>query len=91
MTIGVLDWRNKSSDELMRPIKKPVAVTPSDAVDLADGWCSAFCIAVAGAVKITDILGNDVTLTLPAGWHPVGARRIWAAGTTATGITAGYN
>lgn len=89
--VAVNDWRNKNAIELTSPIKKAVPVTPSDTVDLVDGWCSAFCIAVAGTIKITDILGNAVTLTLPAGWHPVGAQRIWSTGTTATGITAGYN
>ena len=86
-----LDFRTKSAAQLIQPIRKPVAVTPSDSVDLTDGYCSAICIAVAGDLKITDIEGNAVTLTLPVGWHPIGAQRIWATGTTATGITAGYN
>ena len=67
------------------------AVTPSDTVDLPDGFCRALHLSADGAVKITDLYGNEVTLSLKAGVNLyVGAVRVWATGTAAVDITACY-
>lgn len=62
-------------------------VVPDDNADLAVNT-RALCLAVGGTVKLNKLDGSAVTLTLPAGVIPIRVRRIWSAGTTATGITA---
>ena len=63
------------------------AVTPNDSTDLPLA-ARFLIIGVAGNVKITTIDGSVLTLAAPAGIFPVTAVRVWATGTTATGITA---
>ena len=68
-----------------------VAVTPSDTVDLPDGPCRGIHCNVAGDVKMTDLAGNAVVMTLLAGVpYAYACTRIWSTGTTATGIRALY-
>lgn len=74
---------------IIAPADYGVVVAPNDAVDLVDA-SRALLIAVAGDVKMTLAGGQTLTVTLPAGWHPIRAVRIWATGTTATGISAWY-
>jgi hypothetical protein len=62
-------------------------VTPSDTVDLPI-ITRAITLAVGGVVKCTKLNGLTETPTWPAGVIPVRVSRIWATGTTATGITA---
>jgi hypothetical protein len=69
-------------------------VTPSDTDDLAVA-CTALLISVDGALKV-DLEGasggSPVTLTFPTGTFPVKTfiplrvRRVYATGTSATGI-----
>lgn len=65
-------------------------VTPDDANDLAQP--SYISIAAVGDVKVTTLGGE--TLVIPSGTIPVGkilelwVKRVWATGTTATGIVA---
>ncbi len=77
---------------LVNPIQSIVSITTSDSVDLAPAPCRAIFVGVAGDVKITTRAGEDVTLVnVAAGvWHPMQATRIWATGTDATDIFAGY-
>jgi hypothetical protein len=64
-------------------------ITPNDSTDLTFS-IRTLNVAEAGAVRILDLAGNEVTLTVAAGAQfPVQARRIFATGTTATGIVAG--
>jgi hypothetical protein len=71
------------------PASGSIAVTPDDNNNLAFS-CRAISIGgVAGTVKWTG--WDDVVYTtkiLPVGTHPMLAKRIWSAGTTATEITA---
>ena len=62
-----------------------VAVTPSDTVDQ---FYDTLYVGGAGAVKVMTSRGNQVTLTaVPAGTRlPLRVRRVYATGTTATGI-----
>ena len=69
-------------------------VTPNDSTDLPDGPCRALWCAVSGTLRITTRGGTTLNFTaaeFPAGkmflW---GAKRVHAAGTTATGIKAVY-
>ncbi len=74
------------------PIRSIVSITTSDTVDMVTGPCRSVYVGVAGNLKITTPSGEDVTLVgLAAGiWHPFMAVRIWATGSTATDIFAGY-
>jgi len=51
----------------------------------------AILVDVAGNVKVTFLDGTTDTVALIAGvWHLMQVNVIWATGTTATGIHAGY-
>ncbi len=65
-------------------------VTTSDSAILP--ITRAIYVGVAGTVKVTYGTGITDTLTnLAAGvWHPMQVSVIWATGTTATDIHAGY-
>lgn len=62
-------------------------VTPDDAVDLRND-ARLLMVSVGGTVHVTKVDGTEVTITVPAGVVPGAVRRVWATGTTATGITA---
>ena len=65
--------------------------TQSDVADFTDGvFTRAICLNVGGALKVRRPDNTDVTLTLPSGWHPIQAIRIWTTGTSATGITVAF-
>lgn len=73
-------------ESLSSPPSHIVAVTPDDANDLA---VSSRCInvATAGDVQVTTINGETGVIHIAAGVvFPIRASRIWATGTTATGI-----
>lgn len=80
-----------NSPGLTSPLTTLTAVTPNDSADLV-ATSKAIYVGVSGDVKLTDADGNVTTLTsLAAGvFHPVRAARIWATGTSATNIVAGY-
>lgn len=72
------------------PILYSEAVTPDDANDLTTP-ARALLVGVAGDVQVTYENGKSDTVYLSAGmWHPMYVRRVWASGTSATGIHAGY-
>jgi hypothetical protein len=69
-----------------------IAVTPNDAADLAQ-YALALWVNVAGNVVVVDVDQNTDATTrtytaLPQGVHRIRARRVFATGTTATGIEA---
>lgn len=71
---------------LESPASRLAAVTPSDSVDLAV-TSRAINVAAAGNVRVTTSGGDTVTVHIAAGIaFPVRAQRIWATGTTATGL-----
>jgi hypothetical protein len=74
------------------PVARIVAVTPNDSADLANGPSRGLYLGTGGDVVLQDTTGTQVTLSNMAGGvcHPIGARRILATGTTATGIRALY-
>ncbi len=70
------------------PITGAFAVTPADGTDLAEVTVNLY-IGTAGAAKLTMYDGSVVTYAaLAAGRHPLRVKRVWATGTTATGIVA---
>jgi hypothetical protein len=65
-----------------------VAVVTNDAVDLAVIALGLF-VTAAGNVKVTMADGTIVTFSsLASQYHPIVVKRVWATGTTSTGIIA---
>ena len=63
-------------------------VTPNDSADLARD-IRGLNVVNAGPVKVTTTAGTDLTVFVAAGIaFPLLIRRVWATGTTATGIVA---
>lgn len=64
-------------------------VTPNDSADLST-TARALYIKTGGDIKVTTAGGNTVTFeSYPSGtWLPVRAARVFASGTTASGIVA---
>jgi hypothetical protein len=62
-------------------------ITPNDGADLPNP-VRGVLVGVSGDLKLDDFAGNTVTLkALVAGViHPIGAKRIYSTGTTATDI-----
>lgn len=65
-----------------------VPVVPSDVLDLPSASTGGLLIAVAGNLAVTLLSGATTLITVPAGWIPLAVTRVWATGTTATGITS---
>jgi hypothetical protein len=63
-------------------------VTPSDSSGLL-GVTQYISLGAAGTITV-DMFGGqkNVTLTLPAGLYPLAVTKVYATGTTATGICA---
>ncbi|MFK7752141.1 MAG: hypothetical protein AB8B51_06290 [Sedimentitalea sp.] len=68
------------------PIEQAETIVPSDSTDLTR-ITRALNVANSGYVHVTTKTGTDVTLFLGAGTiFPVRVSRVWATGTTASGI-----
>ena len=66
-------------------------VTPNDGADLPDGVCRALQIGVAGDVKVLAEGDTDpIVVPVQAGTWDCWVRKVFATGTTATGIVAMY-
>ena len=75
------------STGLDSPPARLAEIAPSDTEDLPRPT-RAINVAGAGLVRVTTIEGDTGTLYIAAGLaFPLRARRIWATGTDATGIT----
>lgn len=65
-------------------------VVPDDDADLAH-VATALNVATPGAVRVTTRAGDVIDVFVAAGSvFPLRVRRVWATGTTATGIRALY-
>jgi hypothetical protein len=73
------------------PATNAFAVTPHDTNELASHTRGIY-VGVTGNVKVTTINGDAVTFVgLASGViHPIMAKIIWSAGTTATSIVGVY-
>lgn len=73
-------------DTLSAPASDVEEITPSDSTDLAH-VTKALNAATAGAVRVTTDSGTVTDVFLAAGAvFPLRVRRVWATGTTATGL-----
>lgn len=74
----------------MRELQSAVAITPSDSVNLVNPTL-AILATVGGAIKVDMFVSGTVTITLLTGVvYYIRAKKIYATGTAATGITAFY-
>ena len=72
---------------LESPASRVLEITPSDAADLPMA-SRAINVAQSGLVQVTTVSGSTGSVYIAAGVaFPVRATRIWATGTTASGIT----
>ncbi|MCT8160783.1 hypothetical protein [Pseudoruegeria sp. SHC-113] len=71
---------------LESPLTAIEEITPDDAGDLAY-VTRAVNVATSGTLHVTTVDGSTATLFLAAGGaFPIRVRRVWASGTSATGI-----
>lgn len=71
---------------LESPASRIYEITPDDGADLAIA-SRAINVAESGAVRVTTTGGTTATVYVAAGIpFPVRATRVWATGTTATGL-----
>lgn len=59
--------------------------TPNDSADLPE-VTRGLIVGTGGDVRLTDPDGVTDTFALSAGVYPVRVKRVWATGTTATGL-----
>jgi len=72
---------------VLGPASNAAEITPNDSTDI--GHVSrALYVGAGGTMKVTMRGGQSVTITVEAGLHPLAVSRVWATGTTATGIVA---
>ncbi len=65
-------------------------ITPNDSIDLGSE-SRAINVAASGLVQVTTVGGSVGSVFVVAGvLFPLRIRRVWATGTTATGIRALY-
>lgn len=66
-------------------------ITPADS-DLVGGVARGIYIDVAGTVKVTTAAGTVTTYSnlIVGAWHGMMISRVWATGTTASGIKVAY-
>ncbi len=84
------DFFASYSPSLESPASHVFAVTPSDTVDLPVA-CRALNVASEGIVRVTTVGGDTASIAMAAGTpFPIRCTRVWATGTTATGIVALY-
>lgn len=75
---------------LQSPATHLSPVTPDDGTDLPMS-SRAINVAETGTVQVTTVGGSTATIYVSAGVaFPIRARRIWASGTTATGLVVLY-
>ncbi|MGI1662015.1 spike base protein, RCAP_Rcc01079 family [Palleronia sp. KMU-117] len=79
-----------STPGLESPAAHLKVVTPSDSEDMPFA-SRALNVSGGGAVRVTTVAGDVATIAVVAGVpFPIRCRRVWATGTTATGIVAMY-
>ena len=88
---AALDNYSQFTPELNSPAVHAALVTPNDTTDLTT-VSRYVAISAVGTLKVTTMGGDTVTIpsgALAAGqMFPLRVSRVWASGTTATGIVA---
>jgi len=82
----ISDKYASTPDTLSTPATNVVEITPDDTADLAS-LTKALNVATAGTVRVTTEMGATTDVFIAAGVvFPLRVRRVWATGTTATGL-----
>lgn len=82
------DIFKKHMNGLESPASRVYAVQPDDTTDL-DVVSRALNVSEAGLVQVTTISGTTAQIFVAAGIpFPIRVSRVWATGTTATGIVS---
>ena len=82
------DIFKKHINGLESPASRVYAIQPNDSADLAV-VSRAINVAEAGLVQVTTISGTTAQIFVAAGIpFPIRCSRVWATGTTATGIVS---
>lgn len=73
------------------PAASAMAITPSNSTDLTD-YTRGIYVGGTGTLKVDMVTGGQVTFVDPAPGviHPLRVKRVYATGTTATGIIGLY-
>ncbi len=67
-------------------------ITPSDTVDLPGPTTAGVYVGTGGTLTVTFVgQTRSVQLTVPAGLAPIVVSKVWAAGTSATGLSGLIN
>ncbi len=78
------------SVSLESPASNIMEITPSDTEDLPVA-SRALNVATEGVVRVTTVGGDTASIVVLAGVpFPIRCARVWATGTTATGIISLY-
>lgn len=78
------------TESLNSPPRHLFVVTPDDENDLPTA-SRCLNVQVGGTIQVTTVAGDTGIIMVASGiTFPIRARRIWATGTTATGISALY-
>lgn len=81
-----IDTFASADDTLTSPATDIEEVTPSDVADLAQ-LTKSINVATSGVVRVTTETGTISDVFVAAGTvFPLRVRRVWASGTSATGI-----
>jgi hypothetical protein len=84
------DTFSSYSSSLDSPASNVTEITPSDTEDLATA-SRALNVAAEGLVRVTTVGGDTASILIAAGVpFPIRCTRVWATGTTATGIVSLY-
>lgn len=82
----VIDNFDEFTTSHTSPTTKLEVVTPDDATDI-NVMTRALNVATSGTVQVTTADGQTASVYITAGiLFPIRVQRIWATGTTATGI-----
>lgn len=72
-------------------IKNIVSITPNDGANLANATKAIYCSEIS-TIKIDTVNNQTVTISNLANgiWHPIQAKKIYATGTSATGLLGSW-
>jgi hypothetical protein len=73
------------TQDWLRPAVDLFPITPSDSV--SQGNFRSLWVGTAGNIRLTTLRGTTVDIVnVPVGFLPVCGQRVWATGTTASGL-----
>lgn len=90
MSSTIKSRHTNKTQTIVSPVTGAAAVTPNDSADLSEVTLNLY-VGTGGTLKVTMQDGTTPTYAaIAAGRHPLRVKRVWATGTSATGIVAEY-